>query len=316
MFGSIVDFHHPFLILIKYIGDEIGEPSTPQASNVEPSTLQNIDIEPATVQLQNVTLETSNYDEEYTQYIHSFHVQQENTKRRFVYCKLCVKYPDIVKRFCENKRPPNITSENGIRFKRENVEHHFLSLYHIKCKKAEQASKDASAKQNRELMDVHISEANRERANHIGDLLLQVFCDAKKLTLSAYSWPSRYVAAKSGQNFDFNTTTSTIPATINIQYVSRASHLDLLTVITRSYQTEIKEKLENSLAFAIHIDGSVDRTQIDKIYILLKVVNKMGDLETLFIGIGQQTERGAAGLMAAVKKGIIDNAGEEIYTRV
>lgn len=258
----------------------------------------------------------STYDQEYTKCIHSFHVQQENTSRRFVYCKVCVKYPDIVRRFCDNKRPPNITSETGIRFKKENVEHHFNSLYHQKCKEAERASIAALANENRALLDVHISEANRFRANHIGELLLQVFCDAKKLTLSAYSWPSRYVAAKAGQNFDFNTTTSTIPATINIQYVTRASHLDLLTVITRSNQTEFKEKIKNSLAFAIHIDGSVDRTQIDKIYILLKVVSKSGDLETLFIGIGQQTERGAAGLMVAVKSGIIENAGEEIYTLI
>lgn len=162
-------------------------------------------------------------------------------------------------------------------------------------------------------MDVHISEGNRAKANHIGELLLQVFCDAKKLTLSAHSWPSRYVAAKTGQKFDFNTSTSTIPDTIKIQYVQPHSHLNLLDVITRSYQTEFKEKIENALALSIHIDKIVDRTQIDKIYILLKVINNCGDLETLFIGIGRQTQRGADGLMAAVKSGIVENAGEEVY---
>lgn len=176
-----------------------------------------------------------NYEEEYTKYIDSFPVKQDNTKRRFVRCKVCIKYPDIVKRFSDNRKLPNITSEVGIRFKKENVEHHFSSLYHQKCKEAEKTSNEASAKQNRGLMDIHISEANKERANHIGDLMMQVFCDAKKLTLSARSWPSRYVATKSGQKFDFNTTTSTIPDTINIQYVNPPGHLDLLNVITRSY---------------------------------------------------------------------------------
>lgn len=295
---------------------ELSQPSTSQARNVEPTTAQNIDLQPATSQFQNINLETSNrpnYEKEYTDYIHSFNVQQNNASRRFVYCKLCIKYPDIVRKYSENKRPPNITSEVGIRFKKENVEHHFSTLYHKKCKEAEQALNPMCAMENRSLMDVHISEANRERANHIGELLLQVFCDAKKLTLSAFSWPSRYIAAKAGQNFDYNTTKTTIPATINIQYVHPQSHLHLLDVITRSYHAEFKGKLEDSLACSIHIDGSVDRTQIDKIYILLKTVDRIGDLETIFIGIGQQTNRGAIGLMEAVKNGMIENIGEDLY---
>lgn len=46
---------------------------------------------------------------------------------------------------------------------------------------------------------------------------------------------------------------------------------------------------------------------------LLKIINKNGDLETVFIGIGKQIERGSKGLMQAVKDGIIDNIGKEMY---
>lgn len=127
-------------------------------------------------------------------------------------------------------------------------------------------------------MDVHISKSNREKANHIGELLLQVFSDAKKLTLSAWSWPSRYVATKSGQSFDFSASETTIPSTINIQYVNPHSHFQLLDVITRSYKDEFKQKILDSRACSIHVDGSVDRKQIDKIYILLKIINQKGDL--------------------------------------
>lgn len=273
-------------------GNEISSEISDEASG------RNIIVEPSTSQsINEQKSQAVNYDREYTDYIHSFHVKQQNVSRRFVYCKLCKKYPDIVRRYCENNRPPNITSDVGIRFKKENVEYHFLTMYHQKCKEAERASTEVLAKVDKALLDVHISEANRDRANHIGELFLQVFCDAKKLTLSAYSWPSRYVAAKAGQNFDFNTTTSTIPNTINIQYVNPWTHLDLLKIIARSYEKQFKEKIENSLSCSIHVDGSVDRTQIDKIYILLKIVNSSGGLETLFIGIGQQTKRGAIGLM-------------------
>lgn len=73
----------------------------------------------------------------------------------------CVQNPDIVRKFCENKKPPAITLEAGTRFKKEAVEHHFSTLYHQKCKVLlERASMDVLTKENRALMDVHISEAN------------------------------------------------------------------------------------------------------------------------------------------------------------
>lgn len=102
---------------------------------------------------------------------------------------------------------------------------------------------------------MHISEANRKRANHIGELLLQVYTDAKNLTSSAYSWPSRFVASESGKCFDFNASSSkTIPDNINTQYVTPAGHLNLLTAITRSHNKLIAQ-VENALAISIHIDG-------------------------------------------------------------
>lgn len=287
----------------------------PAAQDTESSSPQ---VEPTTSQLQNISLgkiDEPDYDREYASYIHLFRVQQKDCSRRFVYCKLCFKYPEIVKRFSDNRKQPNITTETGIRFKKEYVVNHFSSLYHQKCKEAERAKNDDTSKENRSLMDIHVSEANRKKANHIGELLLYVYCDGKKLTLSAFTWPARYVAAKAGQSFDFNVPSekSIIPNDIDIQYVNCPGHLNLLEIITRSYQTTFKKKILNSRSSSIHIDGSVDRTQVDKIYILLKIINKSGDLETLFIGIGRQILRGSKGLMQAVKDGIIDNIGKEMY---
>lgn len=53
--------------------------------------------------------------------------------------------------------------------------------------------------------------------------------------------------------------------------------------------------------------------QIDKIYILLKFVPTNGDLQSLFIAIGQQTVSGSKGLMEAVRNGIINNIEQELY---
>lgn len=141
-----------------------------------------------------------------------------------------------------------------------------MTTYHKECKKADLMAASTSKPANKGLIDMHISEANRKKANHIGKLLLQVYTDAKILTSSAYSWPSRFVASESGKCFNFNASSfKTIPDNINIQYVTPAGHLSLLTAITRSHNKLIAQ-VENALAISIHIDGSVDRFQIDIIY--------------------------------------------------
>lgn len=256
----------------------------------------------------------SEYEAETAKYIHSFNVQQRKRSRRFVRCEVCRQFPRIVRLHTDNNKMPPITTEAGTRFNQSTVEHHFLSKYHEKCKEAAQIATGAvSATKKKALIDVHVSEANKIRANHIGKLFIQVYGDAKKLTVSAYSWPARYVIAEAAHSFDFNANNATIPSDLNIQYVNPPNHLNLLKIIVQSHQQDFKKKIETARAYSIHIDGSVDRTQIDKIYILLKIVNVAGDLETIFIGIGQKKERGAVGLFEATKQGIIVNAGEDIY---
>lgn len=145
---------------------------------------------------------------------------------------------------------------------------------------------------------------------------MEVYTDAKKLTSSAYSWPARYIASEAGKCYNFNSNAPTIPSDINIQYVNPKSHLDLLKTIVQSYREQFKLKIESARSYSIHIDGSVDRTQLDKIYVLLKIVNKSGEHETIFLGIGQKVTRGATGLFEAAKRAIIDNVGEDIYALI
>lgn len=78
----------------------------------------------------------------------------------------------------------------------------------------------------------------------------------------------------------------------------------------------LKKKLETVLASSIRIDGSVDRVQIDKIYVMLKILKLSGETELLFLGIGEQTTRGSKGLFEAIKRAIIDNLGEDTYIMI
>lgn len=143
--------------------------------------------------------------------------------------------------------------------------------------------------------------------------MLQVYTDVKRLTVSAFSWPARYIALESENMFDFNSSgASVIPENINIQYVNPVGHLKLLTTIVKSWD-ELQNKIKGSLACSLHIDGSVDKSQIDKIYILLEIVTSEGKVETIFLGIVQKVTPGAQGLFDAVIEGIIDNVGIELY---
>lgn len=61
---------------------------------------------------------------------------------------------------------------------------------------------------------------------------------------------------------------------------------------------------------SLRYDGSVDRSQIDKIYILLKIITKKGEQEQYFLGSGQVCKRGAEGLLEAIESAIRNNVGE------
>lgn len=234
---------------------------TDEVESIQDENYDNLETPAEDSGNEEANLQKDEYQIEINQFIHSFQKQQKDGKRRFVYCKVCNKFPDIVRLYCDNSRMPPIAEKGGIRFKKQYVMLHFESEYHKKCKEAEQlAEKNIQDSQVVGQMDKHISEANKERANYVGKLLLQVYTDAKKLTLSAYSWPSRFVASEAGQNFDFNSfQAGTIPKNLNVQYVNPAGHLDFLTVIVKS-DSDLEKKIETTLACSLHIDGSVDRT--------------------------------------------------------
>lgn len=213
-----------------------------------------------------------------------------------------------------NKKPPAITTTTGARYRKETISEHIQTKYHTECCQASRLKslKDVSAEPA--SMGALISKANAKLADHVGKLLIQVYIDAKKLVLSAYSWPSRYIANEAGFDFKFNSNSnpSIIPPNINMQYVNLPAHLDFLTVISNSDHKNFKKKIEDCIAISLRIDGSVDRTRLDKIYIMAKIINLNGSLELLFLGISIQTQRKAAGLMEAVNKGLESILGDPL----
>lgn len=149
-------------------------------------------------------------------------------------------------------------------------------------------------------MEIAISKANKNQTDRIGKLMIQVYLDAKRLNLSANSWPSRYIAGEASNAYDsLNEGKNTIADGVNLQYVNPHGHLNLMTAIVKSHRGEFLRKINECFAISLRIDGSIDFTHIDKIYVMGKLINLDGSSELVFIGIGEQTQRFAEGLMLA-----------------
>lgn len=63
--------------------------------------------------------------------------------RKWVYCKICVKFPDTVKLYgkSKNRKLPAIAQLSGTRYRPEIFKAHFSSDYHIACEKSYRLTK-------------------------------------------------------------------------------------------------------------------------------------------------------------------------------
>lgn len=188
--------------------------------------------------------------------------------KHYVTCEPCSKYPNLVKQFLtsQNKKLPATVQDSGSLYREETVRAHLKSPYHCEAiKKHRLDSLTIPEKIKSTEIGLLISKQNEKLADKIGKLMIHVYLDAKKLTLSSYSFPARIVASDMANNFSFNSpdTSTTTMKNYDFQYLTRAFHLDALRCIVSSYQKIFfTDLLENSLAVSLRCDGSVDRMQV------------------------------------------------------
>ena len=75
-------------------------------------------------------------------------------------------------------------------------------------------------------------------------------------------------------------------------------------------ETLVAKMLHDTLSLSVRCDGSVERTQIDKIVVMAKVVTITGEEEEYFLGAAKPQERGAKGMCAAVQEACTFVVGE------
>jgi len=240
--------------------------------------------------------------ENMTKYIQ--YVSKEKGERPRIICSLCAKYPEVVRRFY-TKGPLPLICTTGAEARSYTIDNHFQSEHHRQCV--------ATAKLNvmshhEKLMTVpvlkQISKQNVELANKIGGLMISVFNDAKSLSSSAYSWPSRVVASHIASQYNCNDPfVPHEPSSFDLQYISPTAHRELLHTIVQSHLPEFRRHISSSLALSFRCDASMDRTQTDNQFLLAKIVDQSGEERTLFVGLGGVNEPGADGHLKALKAG-------------
>lgn len=228
---------------------------------------------------------------------------------RYMRCNVCIEFPEIVRQHCMLKFP-SIAMQTGTKYRSDVYRDHISKSFHVECPRARNLKFLNKSALTVALMDVAVRRANSERADYLGNLLINVFTDAKKLTVSGWNWPARYMTSEAGIAFRSNETQPTIPPNINLSYINPPKHLEHLDCIVLSDYENMKKKMRDALAISLRVDGSVDFTQIDKIYVLCKIINPNGLLELIFVGIGEQIKPGAEGLLKAVTAAIHNLCGD------
>ena len=101
--------------------------------------------------------------------------------RHYIKCKPCAQFPDIVKKFTDHSRFPQIITADGAIFRKETAANHLAQPYHRECVKACRINTLSNVeKSHATAIGKTISKMNADLADKIGRLMLHTYSDAKK----------------------------------------------------------------------------------------------------------------------------------------
>ena len=176
--------------------------------------------------------------------------------RSYVRCDTCYNQQATIKTFRKSKRIPAICTSEGTIPRKEVLDEHLRSEMHAKAVEAEQASRLTPAKRiQKSQLGSTVAKASAQLQNKIAKLMVNVFNDAKKLTLSAWSWPSREIANMIAAGLEFQEEFSAFnPLSSVFQYITPSQYKVFLKCIVVADQDNVKSKLEKCLALSLRCD--------------------------------------------------------------
>ena len=107
------------------------------------------------------------------------------------------------------------------------------------------------------------------------------------------------MAAQMASEFIFNNEQHNI--SLDLQYINTSCHRQLLQIIVDSHRKTLANTIKESFASSLRCDGSADRTQVDKIFTMLKIIDKDANEQLSFVGAKEPEQTGAAGRLNTLK---------------
>lgn len=224
--------------------------------------------------------------------------------RKLIRCKICLRNQNTVLKHTKlrNKIPP-ICSEGGTVPRTAILEAHLTSIEHTESVKVDHLRSLSKVEITQcAPLDKMFSNQNSKRALQIAKYMCTVFNDAMRGTLSAWSWPSREIAFIKRQLLDINK--PCVKFAVNegdLLYITPSNHKEMLNCIVNSDFQRIQTKLKTCIAISLRVDGSVDRTQVDNIDVMAKIITAEANVELIFIGFEEPESKGAGGYYNAIK---------------
>lgn len=227
--------------------------------------------------------------------------------KKMVKCIICYRQSNTALLLCKKKNHLSpVCSESGCASRASRLKKHIESHMHKECVKVDQLLiLSVSEVHNTAPLNKLILKQNKILALKISKLLVTVFNDSKRGTLSAWSWPSREVVSLICNQLDPEKKFQSYkPKEGDLQYINPGTHSVLLRHIVQADIPNLKSKLKSCIAISPRVDGSVDRNQIDNIHVLFKIVLENGDSEIMFMGFEEPTQKGAIGYYEAIKNSV------------
>jgi hypothetical protein len=183
-------------------------------------------------------------------------------KSKVVRCKICYKHSLVCARSSYRNILPAIATEKGTRYQKKVVQDHKQSEGHKAALNAEQQETYFNEKSTKnplvravKMIDEHVY---KRAIAHFMD----VYNDSKRGTLSAWSWPSRTLTKNAAAKLQLREKNAPFesfhPTAEEMQYVNPVQHREFLKYIALEDRQDFVEKLKDSLAIGVKVDGQVD----------------------------------------------------------
>ena len=156
-------------------------------------------------------------------------------------------------------------------------------------------------------LGLSISEGNWELAATAARHMITVYNDTMRGNSSAHSWPSRAVASVSSESINLASDFKACePKSCELSYVNPTNHSQFLDYIVRADAQNICDLLTSAIAVSLRVDESVDKQQVDNVFMMAKIVSGDGSDRLVFLGFAEPDECKAIDMMSLFEGASID----------